>query len=167
MFAPHTHTILTTNLCTAVCDHCSVRSDKKRRETLTAKEIIHSINEIHAFGNLKTVVFAGGEPTLLKDDLFESIAHAHCLGLNTRLVTNCSWAFNIDKAKQLLQQLKDSGLHELNLSMDKFHADFIKQQCVANAFNASIGMGFGCVIIATSKFNGNDLTLRDPHEFSM
>lgn len=62
MYRPDSLTILTTDRCTAVCDHCSVMSDKIRSDRLSAEQMIDAIRETHALGGLTTVIFAGGEP---------------------------------------------------------------------------------------------------------
>lgn len=156
MFRPRMLTVMTTDQCTAKCDHCSVRSDKDRSDRLTLDQMIEGIRQTYELGNLRTVVFAGGEPTMLKDDLNEAIAYAFGLGLNTRLVTNASWAITPDKAMRKVEDLRASGLLEINISFDKYHSPYIPPIFVKHAWDASRGQGFGSVVIATHYSNDPD-----------
>ncbi|MFT4954887.1 MAG: hypothetical protein ACI8U3_001261 [Brevundimonas sp.] len=158
MYVPRTLTILTTDRCTAECDHCSVFSDKKRTDRLTAAQMIDSIGQASELGGLQTVVFAGGEPTLLKEDLLEAIAYAYSLGINTRLITNASWAVSDQKARKKLLDLRQAGLVEINFSLDKYHSPYIPVGHVLNAWRAAKGIGFRSVVLATHHSNENPYT---------
>jgi len=151
MLKPHQLTVLTTSRCTARCGHCSVRSGPKRRDQLTFEDIRTAIDELHEVNRLRVVIFAGGEPTLLGEDLLDAIAHADSLGITTRLVTNAFWARTRDTARAKLIELREAGLAELNISADDFHLPFIPFDRVENAWHASKGVGFLAVIIANSS----------------
>jgi len=158
MYYPHTMTLLTTDTCTARCSHCSVYSSPDRKDKLTSEQMIAAIDKVHSLGKLSTVVFAGGEPTLLKHHLLDAIAHVHSLNLNTRLVTNCSWATSNAKAKQKLVEFREAGLWELNISLDDFHSPYIPIQSALYAWHESKNLGFVSVIIATSRSSATVLT---------
>jgi len=107
------------------------------------------------------VVFAGGEPTELGEDLLDAIAHVNGLGIGTRVVTNASWATDAEQATLMITKFREAGLDEINFSADDFHLPFIPLQNVVNAWRASKGVGFRSVVIALSSGPGSKL---GPHE---
>jgi hypothetical protein len=92
------------------------------------------------------IVFSGGEPTLLGDDLFAAIAYATERGLLTRVVTNGWWGKTPEKAEEFLDRLVGAGLHEINLSLDDLHQDWIRLESVRNAFHACVKRRFRCLL---------------------
>ena len=140
-------TILTTNTCTAECAHCCMNSNKTRRGAISAEEGKRTISAAHESGAL-LIVFAGGEPTLLKKDLFAMIRHASELGLRTRVVSNASWAITPAKARAMIDRFVEAGLTDLNVSYDDYHLPYIQHKQIKNAFDASRGSGLGAFIFA-------------------
>lgn len=143
-------TILTTNQCTAKCDHCVMNSSPDRVEKLTYNQIRNVISELHKYNSLKVVIFSGGEPTLLGEDLLDSIAFADSLGIVTRIVSNAHWAVSPEKARATLIQLREAGLAELNISTDDYHIPYVPFDNIQNAWHASKELGFSAVVIANS-----------------
>ena len=158
MYQPTSLTVLTTDNCTARCSHCCMNSGPDRKDKLSYDQIRSSIDQIRQLGPLNTVIFAGGEPTLLGKDLLDSIAYAYSLGLNTRLVTNASWAISEEKADAKLKSLSEAGLRELNISADDFHIPFISFKNVENAWRAAENKGFSSVLITISYGSENTIT---------
>ncbi|HLX47091.1 MAG TPA: radical SAM protein [Streptosporangiaceae bacterium] len=148
---PSELTILTTSECDAKCAHCLMRSSPERNDTLTLDQIIETVETAHAANPLLTVVFAGGEPTALGDDLLDAIAHVASLGIRTRLVTNATWAPTPADARAFVKTLRECGLDEINFSADDFHLPFIPLDNVINAWHACKGAGFESVVIALAS----------------
>jgi MoaA/NifB/PqqE/SkfB family radical SAM enzyme len=155
---PNMLTILTTNTCTASCGHCTVHSSPQRRGKLSLNTIVKVIDELHSIGTLQVVVFAGGEPTLMKETLLDSIAHCDMLGITTRVVTNASWATTDYAAKKMIRKLREAGLAELNLSADDFHLPYISFENIKRAWKASKGQGFVNVAIANCAGPNSQIT---------
>lgn len=155
---PYQMTILTTNTCTAECAHCSVYSSPSRKGALTAKQIIAAVDEIHSKTPLSVVIFAGGEPTLLGNELLDAIAHVEGNGIVSRVVTNGFWATSFASASKMLTRLREAGLREINISCDDFHLPFIAIDRLANAWKASKTMGFDAVVIANAHSPRSVLT---------
>lgn len=142
-------TILTTNRCTAACEHCSMCSSPQRRGKVSLSIITNTVEQLILDENQpEVVIFAGGEPTLLRNDLFDAIAFCHENGLKTRIVTNASWATTIQKAEVMISTLRECGLSEVNYSLDDYHARDINYENVFNAWRASKNKGFDSVVIA-------------------
>ncbi|HEV2373498.1 MAG TPA: radical SAM protein [Streptosporangiaceae bacterium] len=142
---------MTTSECDAKCAHCLMRSSPERSDTLTLAQIIETVESAHAANPLLTVVFAGGEPTLLGDQLLDAVAHVASLGIRTRLVTNAGWAPTLEQARAYVNVLREAGLDEINFSADDFHLPFIPLDNVINAWRACKGAGFESVVIALAS----------------
>lgn len=143
-------TIITTDNCTARCPHCVMCCVPGQKQSLTFEQMRAAIDEFNAAVPLALVVFTGGEPTLLLEDLLKAIRYAAERGILTRLVTNCHWASSRTRAKKMLERLREAGLGELNFSLDDYHAPYVPVKNVIRAWKASKGMGFSAVVIANS-----------------
>ena len=142
-------TILTTNRCTAECKHCLMDSSPARKEKLSYRRIKYTISKILSYSSdLKVVIFSGGEATLLKEDLLNSIAFCAENNLISRLVTNCWWAKTKSSAKNYIQRLRASGLNEINFSIDDYHLPYVDLTYVRNAWQACKNEGFTSVVLA-------------------
>jgi len=149
-YNPKQLTVITTNQCTARCAHCTMCSEPHRQGTLTYPQIKDAIEHLHSINQLLVVIFSGGEPTLLGDDLLDSIAYADSLGILTRLVTNAHWAGSRERARATLRELREAGLAEINISTDDYHLPFIPFKNVENAWKECKGIGFSAVVVANS-----------------
>jgi hypothetical protein len=112
---------------------------------------------VERFG-LRVVVFAGGEPTVLKTDLFELISGVRNFGINSRMVTNASWATTDEKAEEMVSKLRSAGLNEINISVDDYHLPFIPLENISRAYKASKGKGFYSVSLATCSHASSEVT---------
>ncbi|BDR54858.1 hypothetical protein KIMH_09690 [Bombiscardovia apis] len=143
--------IATTDECPIRCAHCLMKSGPERKERLTSSEIIEYIDFVRSSNPLKVVVFTGGESTLLGDELLEAIAYCSETGLSTRIVTNAYWATDDSKSEEIINDLRDAGLSEINISTDDFHAVWVPLDNVKRAWNASKHKGFETVLIAVCR----------------
>jgi len=148
MLKPRQLTVLAANQCTARCGHCSMNSGPERKEKLTYPVIRRVIDDLRRSGPLSLVIFAGGEPTLLKNHLLDAIAYCDAVGISTRVVTNVSWATSFRAARRMLVSLREAGLIEVNFSADDYHLPYIPFERVVHAWKASKGVGFHSVCIA-------------------
>jgi hypothetical protein len=136
---------LTTYQCNAQCDYCECRPEVEAR--ISGPDLIRFIDEAHALGTVGQVIFSGGEPTLLKHDLFKAIRHATDKGMVTRVVTNGWWGGKkAEIGLAYLDRFIDAGLSELNISVDQWHQDWIPLTNVRNAFLACVTRQFPCLI---------------------
>lgn len=149
-YLPRQLTVISTNECTARCAHCTMCSEPGRKEKLTYSQIKDAIDKLNTVSKLLVVVFSGGEPTLLGEDLLDSIAYADSLGILTRIVTNAHWATSRAKAAEVLREFRDAGLAELNISTDDYHIPFVPFDNIENVWHECKDMGFSSVVIANS-----------------
>jgi len=147
--------VLTTNKCTAQCEHCVMNASPNREDSLTFTQISTVLDKLCALNLLDVVVFSGGEPMLLGEELLDTIAYADGLGLITRIVTNGYWALSPEKARKNLTELREAGLQEINISADDEHLPYVPFEHVEYIWRASKGMGFRSVVIANSSRPGS------------
>ena len=130
-----------TNRCTARCVDCPIVHENMPPASLDAEFMIDLTRQLLPLNSLKLVVFTGGEPLLLLDDVRRTIAFVSSHGLWTRIVTNGFWATSKERAKSVLQSLQEVGLTELNLSCDDYHQEFIPLEYIKNANEAACELG--------------------------
>lgn len=135
---------LTTYNCTAKCDFCEC--GPKSRERLELAEMTRIIDEGLELGTVVQIVFSGGEPTLLGDELFAAISYAASKGLATRVVTNGWWGKSPEAALDFVDRLIAAGLYEINISVDDLHQRWVKLDRVANSFRACYERRLNCLI---------------------
>lgn len=140
---------LTTYNCTAKCDFCEC--GPKERERLTLAEMTDLIDQGVELGTVMQIVFSGGEPTLLGDDLFAAIRYATDRRLLTRVVTNGWWGKSPDAAREFVQRLLDAGLSEINISVDDLHQRWIPLDRVKNSFLACYELKLKCLVAHKSS----------------
>ena len=135
-----------------------MNSSPERSDTLSWAQLERILSQALSELSLSVVIFAGGEPMLLGDTLYRAISMCRDRGVGTRIVTNAYWAANRDHALLKLRELKDAGLTELNISMDDYHTDYIKLECVRNAYEQALTMDFSAVVQANCFGPESELT---------
>jgi len=135
---------LTTYQCNAKCSHCECGPQEYER--LSLADMIRLIDEGIELGTVGQIVFSGGEPTLLGDDLFDAIRYASSRALLTRIVTNGWWGTTPKAASDYVNRLRESGLSEINISVDDLHQKYISLSRVVNAFRACYDQRLPCLI---------------------
>ncbi len=149
--------LLVTYRCNALCDSCCVNSGPGRRERMSREEIMDYVRRAAAHPEIDVVVFTGGEPLLLYDDVRDAIALASSLGLRTRIVTNGWWATDDAEADRMLGPLVEAGLQELNMSMDDYHTPYIPPENIRYGVHAALRAGIR-VAVATAYDKESTIT---------
>ena len=131
---PQSLTILPTYRCNAACKECCFESNPAIKQRLSLAQIKKSVTEAKDnFYGLQLIVFSGGEAFLLKEDLYEAIAHARSLGLRVRCVTNGFWGKTMNVAQRTVVKLREAGVSEINISTGADHQEWVPVQSVINA----------------------------------
>jgi hypothetical protein len=121
---------------------------------LKLDDMIRIVDEVRGWGSLRLVVFTGGEAFLLGKDLRTAVAYISQKGILTRIVTNAFWAKSMERALEVLSDLKEAGLTELNISCDDYHQAFIPLENVKNANAAALEIGLPALLIHRQKVGG-------------
>jgi hypothetical protein len=128
---------LVTYRCTYACDHCFVWSSPDCEETLTLAQLREAIDQAAASGQVTTVYFEGGEPTLAYPVVLEAAAYAREKGLEWGLVSNCYWATSVEDARVWLRPLKERGISDLSLSSYAYFVEDADEERLRNAVLAA------------------------------
>src|SRR5512140_1959645 len=132
--------------CPIQCRYCGAECGPKQTDRLSLADMLGLIDTVHSFGRLELVVFTGGEPFLMRDDLLEAVEHSARKGLATRIVTNAFWATSPRRALELMTMFQGAGLTEINLSCDDYHQAFIPLERIKFANQACTELGIPCLI---------------------
>jgi len=110
--APPFLTAAITSRCPCHCVHCGVNAGKAdSRNELTTGQLFSVIDQAKKIGVLQ-ITFTGGEP-LLREDVCDLVAYAHCQGLLTRINTS-----GMLLEPSLVSKLKRAGLSQCAVSID-------------------------------------------------
>ena len=143
-----------TNRCPARCQDCPIVYEEGPRHTLTVEEMIRIFDEVISWGTLKLVVFTGGEPFLLGDELRKIVAYVSSHNIFTRIVTNAYWATSNAVARRILEDFKEAGLTEINVSCDDYHQEFIPLEYIKYANEAACDVGLPLLLAHRQKPGG-------------
>lgn len=123
--------------CNSRCSHCCLACEpSKLNLRLTKDSMTAYIKEANRVG-AHSVVFLGGEPTVMIDDLYEPMILARTLGMYVDLRTNAHWASSSKRARNVLRQLQLCGLQRLGLSHDHYHMERVNGKHIENAIEAA------------------------------
>ncbi|MHB1418633.1 MAG: putative heme d1 biosynthesis radical SAM protein NirJ2 [Bacillota bacterium] len=101
----------TTNQCNMYCEHCYRDAGVKAEEELTTAQGKALIDEIAKAG-FKIMIFSGGEP-LMREDIFELVAHATSVGLRPVFGTNGTLI-----TPEVARTMKEIGTMGVGISLD-------------------------------------------------
>lgn len=145
--SPTSITILPTYKCNAACEQCCFQSSPRLKQRLAADVILDRIHEAaQEFKTLRQVIFSGGEALLLKDDLHAALRLSRDAGLATRLVSNGFWGKRESTAAVFAEELRSSGLSELNISTGLDHQRYVPERSVIQAAKAAVSVGIPTLI---------------------
>jgi len=136
----------TTYQCPISCRYCGAECGPEHTERLSLEDMIKIVDDVYSYGKLGLVVFTGGEPFLLGDDLLKCVEYCAKKNLFTRIVTNAFWAKTADVAKETIKRYKEAGLKEINLSCDDYHQEFIPLERIKYANDACTEVCLPCLI---------------------
>lgn len=135
--------------CNARCAHCAYSCSPERHKLrLTPDEVRLAIATAKLNG-FESLHLSGGEPYLALDLVELSLKEAWQSGLRISIETNASWAKTPTLARDVLTPWAELGLSWLLLSYDRYHAKFIKPQCLINACEQAERLGLNVEIRIT------------------
>jgi len=151
-----------TSRCNLTCDHCHARGgeDQKTDELTTDEGKTRVIDRLAEVADFKTLVFSGGEP-LVREDIFELIAHAKTRGFYPLIATNATLI-----TPDVAERLKRAGLLGIAASIDSMkdevHDSFRKMKgalrlAKEGIANASAEGMYIQINITASKMNRDEL----------
>ena len=156
MILPHTLSLITTHTCTAACDHCCFSCSPQIKKSIPVTRLHSLIDEAKDIPSMKVVVFTGGECFLLGEQLNALISHAARNKFLTRCVTNGYWANSKEAACRRVNELKRSGLNEINFSTGDMHSAYVSPMSIVNGALACAEKGI-YTVINIENFGGSNL----------
>ena len=115
-----------TYACTGRCKHCSEGDHASCGERIDPEIAADAVRKIAAEYDIKTVMTFGGEPLLYTDAVYMIMTVAKKLNIPKRqVITNGYFSKNVDKIREVVEQLAECGVNDLLLSVDAFHQETI------------------------------------------
>ncbi len=115
-----------TMACTGKCKHCSEGEHTNCTGHIDADAAVAAIREVCENYKIKSLMTFGGEP-LLYPEVVCAIHHtATEMGIPQRdLITNGFFSKDLNRIKEVVKMLEDSGVCQVLLSVDAFHQESI------------------------------------------
>ena len=128
--------------CSLQCPHCFYYPQPTSRGAFTVARLGEIIESMRDLAPVKEIHYTGGEPFLYYERLVEAVALARDLGA-TRITcsTNCYWADELEKTRDMLGRLKSAGLTWFLISADAFHQDAVPLENVRIASQVRVELG--------------------------
>ena len=115
-----------TYACTGRCKHCSEGEHTSCGERIDPEIAADAVRKISSEYDIKTVMTFGGEPLLYADAVYAIMKAARELNIPGRqVITNGYFSKNVDKIREVTEQLAACGVNDLLLSVDAFHQETI------------------------------------------
>lgn len=131
-------------VCNIRCRHCLV-DDNLGSRRITKSEIGRLVSEINTY-KPRELIFTGGEPTLFTREINSILAAIDKPDrIRTSIITNGNFASTPAAAVKTLKSFKT--LNSVQMSYDKFHAEFVSEACIRNLLAAcrKLNLSFGLV----------------------
>lgn len=125
-----------TDRCNIECAHCCVSSGPRRRTKMDPAFAADVIQQAHALG-IRAIKFTGGEALLYPQEILALTRIAGGLGMRVGAVTNGYWARTVEKGIAFLAPLVEAGLREVDISVDRWHWEFLSPAQVGHAIAAA------------------------------
>lgn len=115
-----------TMACTGKCKHCSEGEHTNCTGHIDADIAVKSIREVCKNYKIESLMTFGGEPLLYPEVVCAIHKTATEMGVGKRqLITNGFFSQKHERIKEVVQNLEDSGVNKLLLSVDAFHQETI------------------------------------------
>lgn len=133
-----------TYLCNSQCKHCQVENDKRSSSPAAidrdlAVEIVQKITNSYSPTSIMTF---GGEPLLYSDTVCAIHESAREGGIPQRqVITNAGYPTSEENFQKVALKLAESGVNNINVSVDGFHQEYIPLHVVERNVQALINAG--------------------------
>lgn len=132
---------IVTMACTGKCKHCS-QGEHRTSESIDKNLAVDAVRKIAEEYSIESVMTFGGEPLLCYDTVCEIHKTAKEKNIPHRqLITNGYFSKDFDKITIVANELAESGVNEILLSVDAFHQETIPLHYVKAFAEAVKGTG--------------------------
>jgi len=132
-----------TYLCNVRCSHCYSIWGKEEFSTHINKSLARKIvRKVGRKYKPKSIMTFGGEPLLFPEIVYAIHKEAVDVGIPLReVITNGYWSKNGDKIKEIAQNLAESGVISIIISVDAFHQEHVPLGIVRRTAEACLQAG--------------------------
>lgn len=142
--------------CNAACRHCLVDGETHRSDVMSLAQAKQIMDELEHMPLTRQYGFSGGEVFLHYDLLTELCAHVQQrFGHPFGLTTNCFWATNPSRTRDLLGPLVDLGLRDLLISLDDFHLEYIDAHRIETCIHEALTYDINVVVQTVKTRSGH------------
>ena len=106
-----------TNRCNLRCKHCYVHDKEDKEGQVGIDQYISLLEDMK--GHLKTVSITGGDPLMVKENLFSICEKCREFGIKVRLVTNGTLLTD-----KIIKKLKDLDIDTIQIGVDSINTNF-------------------------------------------
>ena len=134
---------LVTYLCSGKCRHCYATKHREgfpeHIDNSLAVDIVGEVSKTH---DVESVMTFGGEPLLFPEIVCSIHKMALESGIPSReVITNGYWSNDIKKIKRTAENLAESGVNDIHVSVDAFHQEHIPLNIVRKAVESCLEAG--------------------------
>jgi len=134
-----------TYLCNSKCKHCQLGEEEERRKFPSrinkdlAVEIVRKVGEKY---DPESVMTFGSEPLLYPEIVYAINRAAVKVGIPVReVITNGFWSRKIEELQKIANNLVESGVNDICISVDCFHQEFVPLEIVKKAAESLLKAG--------------------------
>ncbi|MBE5959196.1 MAG: radical SAM protein [Lachnospiraceae bacterium] len=118
--------VVVTLACTGRCKHCSQGEHINCTGHVDVDIVKKSIREVCEHYDIESLMTFGGEPLIYPEAVCDIHKVATQMGIGKRqLITNGYFSKDFGRIEEVANNLKDSGVNEILLSIDAFHQETI------------------------------------------
>ncbi len=129
--------------CSSQCIHCFIDEEKKKKYPgHIGKEGARIVKDVAELYELESVMTFGGESLLYPEDTCAIHQTAAELGIPIRqIITNGLWTKDSDRMREIAAMVVDSGVNELLISIDVFHASYVSINILTEVAQVFLDLG--------------------------
>lgn len=134
-----------TYLCNSRCRHCQLGNTEERKQFpnhIDKNVAVEIVNKVVSKYNPESIMTFGGEPLLYPEIVYAIHKEATKAGIPVRdVITNGFWSRKIGEIQEIADNLVESGVNEISISVDAFHQEFIPLELVKKAAESLLEAG--------------------------
>ena len=141
-------TILVTNTCNFNCAHCFWGNIESKKVISISQ--LNNILSLCDENGIKKICFSGGEPVLYLDNIVQALNPIKNKFTEISICTNGYWGRT---ANNICKILKANNITTIELSYDRYHAQYCTEECLKSVVKESqrIGIKVLCVISVANQ----------------
>jgi len=132
--------------CNSRCKHCQIESNQRsfHPKAIDKELAAQIVRDVAAAYSPRSIMTFGGEPLLFPDVVCAIHATAKAHGIDKRqVITNAGWPRSKEDFRAVAFKLAESGITEIDISVDYFHQEYIPLSTVEQNVRSLVEAGIG------------------------